>query len=943
MGHNEVISDIWNFLAYLFPFLASIAFVLFLRKIDKGDQELSEIRERKLDKFTEILDDREIQFEERFEEIEKLASETNSKIENFETLLKNRTDHSGKIVEERLADYSAKFQTRLDQIFDEANHSISLISKEMQLEAKSMREEMQIMHKPFAEREAEFLKEFDSRKNRILDEFQSITKDSERNLEQKVVRIKELTDVLKDKIENLDFQFDSKWEDLNHLFQDKMQSLEKRFSDRFDSVIDETKESRENYMKGFRNELQAFRNQIDDLKGYMQSRQEEILSDSKRSIELFSERILQLSDRFSDIDSRITKQAEFHKTEVGKELRNFEEEFMMFRDKSMEDLEKSLSDMKEKTDRLEDDIIYKIKAVDAHFDDLKTALIENGRELMTEVEKEAFKIGEVIQREIKKSDFKIDQYVKEKSYELDQVNQRYTKEVDDLNRNLNGIQVKGSELLESFKEEFEKGRTVLDNLFHSYEDQFKERSETLFADMTLKLRKTTDEIESEIGRLQKSGAGILEKHETSLAKYTEKLEMDIQSKLEKIKFESEEVLDQIQKTGHNLLEKQEEKIDKFNTTLDDKISRQLTILIDKGQLQLGALEARIANYINDVRGNIEESLKKAKEDSDGQISDFNEHVKMSLKEIENTSTEFLNSSAREFTRSKDEFNKLKDSIRQESSRLEEMKENLYNFLAEENSKIQVQRSRSDQMKEELNKVSDSLFTIQRKTAELQDKITMLTSIDEKIILLQKVYKEVEEKSENLESVNERIGELLRSMEDTEKSESFLRTGIRQLMTEVNLLQDRENEILDNLSQIESKTAFLQSRSSDIKSIESKFEKVEGMMMDLSSKHKQISALQNRLQSLHEESEEMKHSMENLLKEVDDKFDKLSSFASAVDSVSSGKSKGNGRETGGEKMKKKRAIVMELYEAFDWSPETISEKLNMEKSLVETIINSRKNS
>ena len=65
------------------------------------------------------------------------------------------------------------------------------------------------------------------------------------------------------------------------------------------------------------------------------------------------------------------------------------------------------------------------------------------------------------------------------------------------------------------------------------------------------------------------------------------------------------------KSGNESSRKQEEKL--INTqTIDERISRQLTVLIDKGQLQLGKLESRIASYVQDVKQNIEQTLKNAK-------------------------------------------------------------------------------------------------------------------------------------------------------------------------------------------------------------------------------------------------------------------------------------------------------------------------------------------
>ena len=45
-----------------------------------------------------------------------------------------------------------------------------------------------------------------------------------------------------------------------------------------------------------------------------------------------------------------------------------------------------------------------------------------------------------------------------------------------------------------------------------------------------------------------------------------------------------------------------------------------------------------------------------------------------------------------------------------------------------------------------------------------------------------------------------------------------------------------------------------------------------------------------------------------------------------------------RDKDGDLVKLKKAKVLSLYENYNWSPEVIAEKLNLEQSLVDTIIN-----
>ncbi|MCE9499600.1 MAG: hypothetical protein K8R21_03735 [Leptospira sp.] len=155
-----------------------------------------------------------------------------------------------------------------------------------------------------------------------------------------------------------------------------------------------------------------------------------------------------------------------------------------------------------------------------------------------------------------------------------------------------------------------------------------------------------------------------------------------------------------------------------------------------------------------------------------------------------------------------------------------------------------------------------------------------------------------------------------------------------------ILETKERELNEGLSVVDQKTSLLLQRDSEIKSVESKFDKIENLILDLSERHKQISLLQKRIEDLKTDTEEMKSEFESLLGEADEKFEKLSAFLDVVEnSIQSEPKKGRSRDSS-DMIKKKKATVIHLHDNFNWSSDVIAEKLNMEKSLVETILNSR---
>lgn len=112
------------------------------------------------------------------------------------------------------------------------------------------------------------------------------------------------------------------------------------------------------------------------------------------------------------------------------------------------------------------------------------------------------------------------------------------------------------------------------------------------------------------------------------------------------------------------------------------------------------------------------------------------------------------------------------------------------------------------------------------------------------------------------------------------------------------------------------------------------------MVDLSERHKQISTLQHRMEDLKSGAVVVKEDLEGLLSEADDKFEKLSGFLDAVGAVTdppqAGKSKDSSKD---HLIQRKKATVLNLYHNFQWSAETIAEKLNLETGLVNTILQS----
>ncbi|HNH11149.1 MAG TPA: hypothetical protein PK683_21810, partial [Leptospiraceae bacterium] len=303
------------------------------------------------------------------------------------------------------------------------------------------------------------------------------------------------------------------------------------------------------------------------------------------------------------------------------------------------------------------------------------------------VENEAAKITVSIDAEKSRTDQKLEFYAENWNLELERIKSRTAKDVDVLVQRLKDIHVEGKEVSDSIRTEFSNGRTQLDIIVKKAEESLNVHIDSIAEEIQSKVKKSQDEVEMLLGRLQKAGINLYEKQESLLSDYGERLYKDLQTKLEKVRFESEELLEDIQKAGMNLLEKQEEKIDRLNTTIDDRISRQLTVLLDKGQLQLDQLENRIASYVHEVKTNIEANLKNSKEDSDRQIAAFNSQIQKNFREIEKDNRDFIDSNRAEFEKAKEDFEKFRRNVESEAEKVARLKGLLLSEFQSEESRI----------------------------------------------------------------------------------------------------------------------------------------------------------------------------------------------------------------------------------------------------------------
>lgn len=995
-------------------------------------------------------------------DIKEVREEVNGIVRTFNDTLSNRTQDILESLATKIVELESLLEAKSDKVDESLNTVLNSFKEKLKSEVEFMAEET-VGKVELA--------------NTKLDDYNTFIRESEKSLEVKITRYRDSSEAIAEKIEKLDTRFEEKAEAVAGIVQDKLGFFEKKFQDRFESILDQVNQGKEAILGGLKMEVDSIRAEIEGMSLETMTRRDELLNDTRRQADSITSNIQLFQEKYLEADNKLLREADFKKAELMKEIVKFQDEFQRVKESFHEEtenkkdsivdslknfesemsrvsnqienntrdrfialkneLEDSLVTLhgKKKSEILDDiaavelkirelgkDTLHKIKTVDDYFYDLKNALLESAKDIVKQVETEVSSVVENLDKEKLKTDGKIELFIEGWNLELEKIKSRTQRDMDSLVERLKDIHIEGKELSDIFRNEFNAGKSQLDAILKKHSEMLASQTDGIISEVQGKVKKSQEDVDSVLGRIQKAGLNLYEKQESLLSEYGEKLYRDLQNKLEKVRYESEELLEDIQKAGMNLLEKQEEKIDKLTQTIDERISRQLTVLMDKGQLQLGKLESRITSYVQDVKQNIEQTLKNAKEDSDRQITSFNSQIQKTFRDIEKSNTNFIDTNRDEFAKTREEFLRIKNSIDSDLDKVVEIKKGLTEYVQEESNHLkntldmistkvediqsysglfdktrqlihdsedtmrelgnmldhlkqeggtanqflkhaelikstkkdieselrllETHKLRIDQIENELARATNVCDLINQRTDELHDKISMITSVDQKLIEIERIQNELDFKLSEVKIVNERINDLTQSLNNSNKSTFEINDRVQKVLRSVEKIESRESELENGINHIEEKVQALNSKNIDVKSIESKFDKVENLMVDLSARHKQIATMQKRIETLKLETEEMKGGFENLLAEADDKFDKLSDFLVVVDAVTTTTGTKNhsknfklDKDTT-EILKRKKATVLSLYEKFDWTSDTIAEKLNLEKSLVDAIINNK---
>jgi chromosome segregation ATPase len=889
------------------------------------------------------------------DDMNSLREETGGLLQAFQEKLDRRSDDMLQSLAHKLIDLEALLAEKsdaLDQTLAEIGNSVR---NKLEQETEGLIQDT-VGRVDLAKREAEL----------ILDRFA----EAESGLELKMSKFEDTSALLSEKVDRFEERLEEKTSKAQARVEEKVFGLEKKLTERFDRVLEQAAHSKETFLEGIRLEVDSIKREIEGLSLETMTRRDEILNETRRQAENLNSVIIDFQEKYLDAENRLLKQADSRKAELMRQMESFAEEFRGVSEELKQEAEKirtqSLTELRDfqselsqkrrdwedessqailrlrgeleeklKTDfskvessiqGLEDLVSHRLGEVDQYVGDIKEALTESARDILDEAEKRANSFEDLINKEVANTEKKVESMISFWGEELKKSRELAATNLSEIQSRIQEIHLDGSDMVEKIKEEFQDQKKKLQEFLKAKEGGLEEES-----------RKAQEDL-------------------------TERFQI-------------------LRKTAEDFFSRQELKVDKLNENIDNRINKQLAKLVDKGNLHLGQIEEKVQKHIASLKRDLDTSFQSNREE----FKRFQSEIQSGIQEALELKEEILGGISGNLGDVKEEVSDLLskiNGIKSELSILEETKElversqemkaeleqNLANLdlaaetwnetrqgvrelmelrdqvssqlvnLKQEFGEIQSMESHTENLSIQLNRIESELATWKDHLSQVQEwEIRMEKALESQEIL--------KESLKDLDSSRESVERIRELQEFQLESTGALQDRIAQVTREIERVEIREKELKNSIQTADNRARHLMDREKEILAVESRFEKIESLLADLSERHKQTLTLQTRVEDLRKQAERSKEDLEGVLSEADEKFDKLSAFLDIVQSSTQldprpGSSKGRKQDP---ILERKRNTVLSLYEKHQWTPEVISDKLGIEKSLVDTILGARKSS
>lgn len=871
---------------------AIIDFDLRLRQAKNSTEALQQLIESNQQYIKKLEEQSEIskQISNKIYEISQQAETLNQEIQ----LLDKGFD---KI--QSIHDILKKLETKTFQLEETMNQKERTINQQLQEILTHLIEEAKNKTREYSEKENLALKELYNKSEEISKSYE----EQKYNIELLYEKIQNINQILEDKFTLESVKIQEKFNDNSRIFQERFKNLE--------IGLQQIKESA---IQSLKDEISRIRNEIDNFNLITLSKRDEILNETRKMANGIIEQIQIFQEKYLSAETRLQETIQKGKHELQNKIDEGIHHWEYISKSNLEELSININTVREEIEKLR---LEKIEEVDLLFKKTYEKYEEKFQVFAKEEEKKLFSLK-------KEYDHIINKFI-------------------------------------------EMGEQLKANLLHNLESAKIELADfaTVEKEEIVKLREGFYKVREEIENRRE----MVEDQIREISKIKQKISDIAEKAIKEILDKEEELIESLEKKSYKFMEEQDEKLGRLNQTIDEKISRQLTLLIDRGQLQIEELEKRTASTIRKSMENMQKDLVQIRNEISNHRAEILSEVEKIrfikdeiFKEIQEDSNrirrfeEKLNlvDTAEEFIL---KFDQGLEILSKKLSEIQQSKKELDDFLlklASVNSireKIEQEVKLLNERKALLDSVESRFSSLSDKIQEVEVKLVSIESadkisekIEQRLFKFEEYRKVFEDFFKDLTERKKYIENSLRMIEKARKDATESGENAKQLIQKLELFEIRKEALQEEIESLEKKVAELKDIDIKFKEIEARFEQVDVLMTDLEKKQNQISIMSKRLTEISDKGGYIKQELESLVSEATERMDKLHAFYETVDKMLQEADKAMKEKDATEKTKKttvldewKKEGILTLYFKHKWEPEIIAERLNLDISLVKTVI------
>ena len=915
-------------LELLLPFVASVAITIFLRRLDKSNPKLSQMKRYASKLEEEIyhtagiklqeLKDASIDLEIQLKKSKKEREDTVHNLEEakqFQQNLRNEKETLQELNGDLTAILSLAHETKKES--ESLEKSLHIIQS-YKTELKTIQEEFSILR----DDQENLLQAFQDKCNFRSDEI----------LTGVATKIIELENHLESKTNSIDASLENWSVQAKEVLKTKTEFLIQETIQRTEIAKRELDLTLEN-LKDKEISFQSKLNKIEDTSSVLNEKferfEDRIEDKARKADEIITEKMnlveKKIQDRYTILSSQVNdaKEAFFEglsleKDGLRKEMEALTLETLARRDDIINESRRQQESVKQSV------VEFQEKYLQAENKLLKEADVKK-KEMLKEWEsfQDQFQNLEKEMKQHLEESFKNLKEKREKEFlkEFETIEKRSEDLSDKITNKLKSVEEYTNQLKDAMREQAEEVLALAEEKSHAIQDKL----DSSVNSTNSKMENMKEYWERELDIVK---ADTLERIQSvrdlgnDLVKQLDKRFEVAQSEITSMEISS---IQKLQTQAEIHFSKHEEKLGKLNILLEEKLSKEILKLIDKGGITLQTLETKVLRHVDTIKKNIDDHLRETKDDTRSKIQSFHSTWKKEFRDLESEEKDLLLQSKLEMERRLEEIRELdKDS-----------KDALDVLKRETDSIFKLESSIHDS--------KETILQVREESKLLKKELEFLHSLEEKLENARELQQILEKSLHSLQTGMEEIEFLDKRLSSTEEEAAKIRDQISDLG--YMLKESREDaELLKNSLEDQKRTAeVLLQKEKILEDVESKFEAVETLLNDVSERHKQVLVLEKRTEELRSLSKESAEDLESLLGEADQKFERLSSFMDLVErkSMELEPRRGNGKPEKKDLVEKKRATILALHNSYSWSSQEISDSLRIEKSLVDSILLGKK--